>query len=58
MSKRLGLVMCGVLWAGVCPAQPTTYTDGQTVEVREGDIWSPATIVQKEGCFHCRAHPA
>lgn len=26
-----------------------TYTDGQKIEVREGDVWSKATVVKREG---------
>lgn len=28
---------------------PLTYTAGQSVEAREGDVWSPATVVAREG---------
>lgn len=31
------------------PVSAATFTDGQRVEVREGDSWSPATILKHEG---------
>ncbi len=42
--------VCLLLASAVAaPAPSGTYTDGQKVEVREGDAWSAATIVQREG---------
>ncbi|GEM_PF-3221926 len=51
MSKRLSLslAVCVILAAQVSLGQQATYTEGQKVEVREGDTWSAATIVKKEG---------
>src|SRR4051812_5713626 len=34
---------------GAPPAATTTYVEGQKVEVREGDTWSAATILKREG---------
>ena len=50
MKKAFGavLVMSAVLLSEQAWAQ-TTYEAGQAVEVREGDTWSKATLVRKEG---------
>lgn len=51
MPKRISLSLAigAILTCGLCAAQQTSYPDGQAVEVREGDAWSAATIVKKEG---------
>lgn len=30
-------------------AGAATFTEGQKIEVREGDVWSPATLIRREG---------
>jgi len=46
-------ILCAVLLGmpGMLSAQRSaaTFMEGQRVEVREGDIWSPATIIKQEG---------
>lgn len=51
MSKKLSLSLAigAMLTCGLCAAQQASFTDGQAVEVREGDTWSAATVQKKEG---------
>src|SRR4051812_35602012 len=52
VGLTIGLVLAtaGVSRAadGATPA-PASFTDGQKVQVREGDTWSAATILKREG---------
>ena len=43
--KCLSLVSIVAIVLGV----PAAFAEGQKIEVREGDTWSPATILKKEG---------
>ena len=46
----LASALAGTLTAApALAASPQTYQTGQGVEVREGDSWSAASVVQKEG---------
>src|SRR5262245_14970636 len=47
LTFTLILTMAGTLAAQT--AKPPSFEEGQKVQVREGDTWSAATIVKKEG---------
>jgi hypothetical protein len=47
-------VACSLVWLGLVGGlawaqAPATYAPGQGVEVREGDVWSKASVVAREG---------
>ncbi len=46
---RVLAVGLGLCFGHAALGQATTFTDGQKIEVREGDSWSAASIVKKEG---------
>src|SRR5688572_7398938 len=48
-TLRALLVILSLGWGIPVLAQAATFSEGQKVEAREGDTWSPATILKKEG---------
>lgn len=53
--RRIGWVLCLNLIYGSAiasaqqPGAPPAFTEGQKIEVREGDTWSAATVLKHEG---------
>src|SRR5687767_13088272 len=48
-AVRSSIAVLIFVWGAAVLGQPATFSEGQKVEVREGDTWSSATILKKEG---------
>ncbi|MGC4030356.1 MAG: tudor domain-containing protein [Tepidisphaeraceae bacterium] len=48
-STRRSAFVAALLVSAACGVAVAAYSPGQSVEVREGDSWSPATFLKQEG---------